>query len=86
VTQLALQLQQERTQVVCSNREARKRPTKLNSTPAMDLGHTNVVLKWRMCMLVVDLGIGMILNVNIIISMIIMFCFFLLVFFPDFFF
>jgi len=66
VTQPALQLQQERTQVVCSNGEAQKHPAKLNSTPAMDLKHTNVVLKWRMCMLVVDLEIGMILNVNII--------------------
>jgi len=36
-TQLAIQLQQERIQVVHSNRQARKRPTESNSTPAMDL-------------------------------------------------
>jgi len=36
-TQLALQLHQERTQVVCSNREARKRPASLEGTPAMDI-------------------------------------------------
>jgi len=45
-TQLALQLRQERSQVVCSNKEARKRLTDSNGTPAMDLGHMNVVLKW----------------------------------------
>ena len=38
-TQLALQVQQERTQVVCSNKEAQKRMTKSNGTSAMDLGH-----------------------------------------------
>ena len=36
-TQLAIQLQQERIQVVRSNSEAWKRPTKSNGTPAMDL-------------------------------------------------
>jgi len=44
-TQLALRVQQERTQVVCSNKEAQKRLTESNGTPAMDLGHMNVVLK-----------------------------------------
>ena len=44
-TQLARQVQQERTQVVCSNKVARKRLTESNGTPAMDLGHMNVVLE-----------------------------------------
>ena len=44
-TQIALQVQQEHTRVVCSNKEARKRLTESNNTPAMDLGHMNVVLK-----------------------------------------
>jgi len=44
-TQLALQVQQERTRVVCNNKEARKRLTESNNTLAMDLGHMNVVLK-----------------------------------------
>jgi len=35
-TQLALQLRQERSQVACSNKEARKRLTESNGTPAMD--------------------------------------------------
>ena len=56
-TQLARQLQQERTQVVCSNKETRNRLTESYGTPAMDLGHMNVVLKWCIYMLVVDLGI-----------------------------
>ena len=36
-TQLALSLQQERTQVVCGNKEAQKRLTDSNGTPTMDL-------------------------------------------------
>jgi len=36
--QVALQLHQERTHVVCSNKEARKRLTESNGTPEMDLG------------------------------------------------
>jgi len=40
-TQLATQLQQRCIQVVCSNKEARKRLTESNGTPAMDLGHMN---------------------------------------------
>jgi len=66
VTQVALQLHQKRTQVVCSNREAQKRLAESSSTPfvslfspAMDLGHTNevvyltnVVLKLCICMFV----------------------------------
>jgi len=44
-TQLATQLQHRCIQVVCSNKEARKRLTESNGTPAMDLGHMNVVLK-----------------------------------------
>ena len=70
---VALQVQQECMQVECSNKEAQKRPTKSNSTPAMDLGHVNVVLKWYICMLVVDSGIGM-----IVIFVIITFLLFLL--------
>ena len=44
-TQIALVLHQERTQVVCSNKEAWKRLSESNGTPAMDFGHMNVVLK-----------------------------------------
>ena len=49
--------------MVRSNRVARKRLTESSSTPAMDLGHKNVVLKWCICMLVavVDLGIVIII-------------------------
>jgi len=43
-TQLATQLPQRRIQVVRSNKVARKRLTESNGTPAMDFGHTNVVL------------------------------------------
>ena len=45
VTQLATQLRQRCIQVVCSKKEAQKRLTESNGTPAMDLGHMNVVLK-----------------------------------------
>jgi len=45
VTQLAHQLQQERTQVVCTNKEAWKRLTEPNGTPAIGLRHMNIVLK-----------------------------------------
>jgi len=45
-TQLATQLRQRCIQLVCSNKEARKRLTESNGTPAMDLGHMNVVLKY----------------------------------------
>ena len=41
-TQLARQVQEERTQAVCSNKVARKRLTESNGTPVMDLGHMNV--------------------------------------------
>jgi len=44
-TQLATQVQQRRIHVVRSNKVARKRLTKSNGTPAMDLGHFNVVVK-----------------------------------------
>jgi len=44
-TQLALQLHQEQAQVVCSHKEACKRLTESNGTPAIDLGRMNVVLK-----------------------------------------
>jgi len=44
-TQVATQVQQRRIQVVRSNKEAWKRLTESNGTPAMDLGHMNVVLK-----------------------------------------
>jgi len=42
-TQLATQLRQRCKQVVRSNKEARKRLTKSNGTPAMDPGHMNIV-------------------------------------------
>ena len=45
-TQLATQLPQRCTQVVCSNKVARKRLTESNGTLAMVLGHLNVVWMW----------------------------------------
>jgi len=45
-TQLAIQLHQERIQVVRSNREARKRPAESNSTPAMDHLKTVNFIPW----------------------------------------
>ena len=42
-TQLATQLQQRCIQVVRSNKEAQKRLTEWNGTPAMDIEHINVV-------------------------------------------
>jgi len=45
-TQLATQLPQRRIQVVHSNEVFRKRLTESNGTPAMDLGHMNVVLRY----------------------------------------
>jgi len=44
-TQLATQSRQRCIQVVCSNKEARKRLTESNGTPAMDLGQMNFGLK-----------------------------------------
>jgi len=44
-TQLAIQLQQRCIQVVRSNKEALKRLTESNGTPAMDLRHMDVVFK-----------------------------------------
>jgi len=44
-TQLATSLHQRRIQVVRSNMVARKHLTESNGTPAMDLGHMNVVLE-----------------------------------------
>jgi len=44
-TQLLTQLRQRCIQVVRSKKEARKRLTESNGTPAMDLGLMNVVLK-----------------------------------------
>jgi len=44
-TQLTLQLHQKGTQVVYSNKEAWKRLSESNGTPAIDLGRMNVVLK-----------------------------------------
>jgi len=41
-TQLAIQLHQERIQVVRSNRVARKRSAESNSTPTMDLGFEDI--------------------------------------------
>ena len=80
VTQLALQSKQERIHVVRSTKLVRKIPTELSSTPAMDRGHMNVVLKWCMCMLLVDLGIDtwmtriiitIIITISIIITVVI---------------
>ena len=45
VTQLGNQLQQKCIQVVYSHKKAWKRQTESSGTPAMDLGHMNVVLK-----------------------------------------
>jgi len=41
-TQLARQVQQERTQVACSNKVGRNRLAESNGTPAMDPGHMNI--------------------------------------------
>ena len=71
--------------VVCIDREAQKRPAESNSTPAMDLGHMNVVFEWCMCMLVVDLGIGMTVIIISIIMMTLSFCLCDSCFFPPFF-
>jgi len=43
------QLPQRRIQVVRSNKVAQKRLTKSNCTPAMDLKHMNVVLRYYYC-------------------------------------
>jgi len=42
-TQVTFQLQQKCIQVMRSNKIVRRIPTESNSTPAMDLGHMNVV-------------------------------------------
>jgi len=44
-TQLATPVQQRRIQVMRSNKVARKRLIESNGTPALDLGHMDVVLK-----------------------------------------
>jgi len=49
-TQLARQVQQECTQVVCNSKEAWKRLTESNGTPAMDLGHVIVVFFFFFCL------------------------------------
>jgi len=77
-SQLALQSQQERIHVVRSNREARKRPTKSNGTPAMDLGQMNFVLKWCICMLVAVADLDIVIIIIMIITIIIMCCFLVL--------
>ena len=58
-------------------------PTESNGTPAMDLGHMNIVLKWYMCMLAVDFGLGIDFIISMIIIIITLMCifFFLLLFF-----
>jgi len=70
-TQLPRQLHQTRIQVVRSNKEARKRLTESKGTPAMDLGHMNVVLKWCVCMLayvgIVDIYIITILMCSVLV-------------------
>jgi len=43
-TQLARQVHQEGTQVVCSNKVDRNRLAESNGTPAMDPGHMNIDL------------------------------------------
>ena len=40
-------------QVVCSTKVVLRMSTESNGTPAMDLGHMKIVLKWCMCMLAV---------------------------------
>jgi len=57
-TRLALQLRQERSQVACSNKKAQRRLTEPNGTPAMDLGHMNIVWSECICMLGVYLTCG----------------------------
>jgi hypothetical protein len=42
---LAIQLQQESIQVVCSNREAQKRPTESNNSPTMNLGFEDIRIR-----------------------------------------
>jgi len=42
-THLALELQQERIQVVCSNKVVRRIPTELKDAPATDLGFEDIV-------------------------------------------
>ena len=37
-----------------NKKEARKRLTESNGTPAMDFGHMNVVLKWCICILIFE--------------------------------
>jgi hypothetical protein len=44
-TQLALQFQQERIQVVRSNKVDRRIPTEWNSTPTMDLGFEDIRMR-----------------------------------------
>ena len=61
VTHLTLQLHQDCILIVLSNKVVHRIPTESNGTPAIDLGHMNVVLKWCMCMLVMYVGIGMII-------------------------
>ena len=46
-------------QVVCSNTVAQKRLTESNGTPAMDLGHMNVVFKFCICMVVAVMELQM---------------------------
>ena len=43
-TLIALKLQQEHIRIVYSNKEARKRPTESNGTPAMDLDSEPIIL------------------------------------------
>ena len=51
VTHLTLQLHQDCILVVLSKKVVHRIRTESNGTPAIDLGHMNVVLKWCMCML-----------------------------------
>jgi len=47
---ITLQLQQERKQVVRSNKEVRRIPTESNGTPGMDLGfHTHTQFCFGFC-------------------------------------
>jgi len=61
VTHLTLQLHQDCILVVLSKKVVHRIRTESNDTPAIDLGHMNVVFKWCMCMLVMYVGIGMII-------------------------
>jgi len=64
-TQLATQLRQRCIQVVRSTKEARKRLTESNGTPAMDLGHRMLFLSsiiFMFCFMIVVLRVEFLLK------------------------